>query len=788
MAAAEWITQLGLADYYRLRTEPAQKPTDPTVGIDNRAAWQRPEISRHVVRELDDGRSEMMLLIEGVRCSACVWLIERSLNSLTGVIDVQVNAASRRARIAWHRSQVTLPQILDALARTGYRASPLDAQALDDARRRESRDALKRLLVAGFGAMQAMMFAAVLYLGALDSNDASTTELFRWLGFLAATPVVLYSARPFFVGAMRMLRARRLGMDVPVSIAIALIYAASLIEAVRGGGDVYFESVSMFVFFLLAGRYLEMRARHRAGDLTDALARLAPTFADRRREDGTLERIGTHELRIGNLVQVKEGGIVPGDGVLIGTHCRVDEALLTGESAPIAKHRGDSLIAGSVLIDGPAEIRIERVGADTALAAIAMLVARAQAERPRLPQLGERAAARFVARVLLLTLLTVVCWSIVDPSRAFTAALAVLVVSCPCAFALAVPAAITRALAVLADRGVLVVKPDAIQSLADATHVVFDKTGTLTDPELAVVEVSPGNGWSRERALQLASSIARESRHPVARAISASASRDDANAAVAMAHDVNSHGGLGLSATIDGREVRLGRADFALGRSGNADASDAVVLADDAGIVATFRLSERLRPDARMTIDALKAQGLTIAIASGDAPAKVADVATRLGVATWRARQLPADKLAWLNELRASGARVIVVGDGVNDAPVLAGADVAVALMSGAELAQTSSDIVLSGERLQSLASARDVARQTLSILQQNQRWTMFYNFAAVPLAALGFVPPWLAALGMSASSLCVILNALRIGKRASRTRRTASTKAVRLVRDTGIA
>ena len=783
LAAADWISQLGLADYYRLRTEPAQKPSDPGDGIDNRAAWNRPEISRHVVRELDDGRSEMMLLIEGVRCSACVWLIERSLNSLPGVIDVQVNAASRRARIAWHRAKVTLPQILDALARTGYRASPLDAQALDDARRRESRDALKRLLVAGFGAMQAMMYAAVLYLGALDAHDASTSELFRWLGFLAATPVVLYSARPFFAGAMRTLRARRLGMDVPVSIAIALIYAASLIEALRGGGDVYFDSVSMFVFFLLAGRYLEMRARHRAGDLTDALARLAPAFADRRRDDGTIERIGTHELRVGDLVQVKEGSIVPGDGVLKSRQCRVNEALLTGESAPVAKQHGDALIAGSVLIDGPAEIRIERVGADTALASIALLVARAQAERPRLAHLGERAAARFVARVLALTLITVVCWSIVDPSRAFTAALAVLVVSCPCAFALAVPAAITRALAVLADRGVLVVKPDAIQSLADATHVVFDKTGTLTEPELAIVDVLPGIGWSREQAVHLAVSIARESRHPVARAISA-ISGDDAN--VTMAHDVQSHAGLGISATIDGREVRLGRGDFAAGRTCNADDDDSVLLADEAGIVATFRLSEKLRPDARATVDALKAQGLTVVIASGDSPAKVADVAARLGVSTWRARQLPADKLAWLTELRTSGARIIVVGDGVNDAPVLAGADVAVALMSGAELAQTSSDVVLSAERLLPLASARELAQQTLLVLQQNQRWTMFYNFAAVPLAALGFVPPWLAALGMSASSLCVIVNALRIGK--SRTRPTLSTKPVPLVQDAGIA
>ena len=516
-AAAAWIEQLGLADYYQLRTQPALKPAGDADGNSrSRDAWQRPEIARHVVRNLGE-RREVMLLIEGVRCSACVWLIERSLGALPGVLSVQVNAASRRARVVWENNQATLPAILDALSRTGYHALPLDAQALDDARRRESRSALKRLLVAGFGAAQAMMFAGVLYLGALDEHDASTRELFRWLGFLAATPVVLYSARPFFAGAARSLKARVLGMDVPVALAIAAIYGASLVEALRGAGHVYFDSVSMFVLFLLTGRYLEMRARHRAGDLTDALARLMPPFAERRRDDGTLERVGVHELCVGDCVHVDTGGIVPADGSLLSAHCRVDEALLSGESMPIAKRRGEPLIAGSVLVDGPAQLRVERIGSDTALAGIATLVGRAQATRPRLAEIGEQAAAKFVARVLVLTVCTAIFWTIVDPSRAFAAALAVLVVSCPCAFALAVPAAVTRALAVLARRGVLVVRPDAIQSLAGITHVVFDKTGTLTLPELALADVQTFNGTSSTAALQLAVALARESRHPAAR-------------------------------------------------------------------------------------------------------------------------------------------------------------------------------------------------------------------------------------------------------------------------------
>jgi Cu2+-exporting ATPase len=354
---------------------------------------------------------------------------------------------------------------------------------------------------------------------------------------------------------------------------------------------------------------------------------------------------------------------------------------------------------------------------------------------------------------------TAAAWSFVDPSRAFTAALAVLVVSCPCAFALAVPAAVTRALEVLARRGVLVAKADAIQALAEATHIVFDKTGTLTEPQLALADMETFNGVSRDAALALAASLARESRHPVARAIAAAYGEGP----VATASDVNSHAGLGVSGVVAGRALRLGRGAFAFSHDSSND--DAVWLADDAGPLAAFRLGERLRPGARAAIDALKAQGLQVCIASGDATAKVADVAAQLGVSVFRARQLPADKLDWLTTLRASGARVAAVGDGVNDAPVLAGADVAIAVAGGAELAHASSDVVLAGERLAALAPARDVARQTLAILHQNQRWALLYNLTAVPLAALGFLPPWLAALGMSLSSLCVVLNALRIGR-----------------------
>ncbi len=787
-AAAEWIDQLGLSDYYRLRSAPAASAPDLQAAARSASAWTRPELSRHVVRPLSGGQSEVLLLVDGIRCAACVWLIERALSALPGVVSVQVNAAARRARVVWEPQRTDLAAILDALAKTGYQALPLDAKALDDARQREARDALKRLLVAGFGAMQAMMYASAIYFGAVSDIDAPTRAAMRWLGLLVATPVVLYSARPFFAGAWRSLRARTLGMDVPVAIAIALIYGASLVEALRGQGEVYFDSVSMFVFFLLVGRFLEMRARHRAGDLVDALARTTPAYAERLHADGRIERIGALELVVGDRVQIAEGERVPADGVLESGSCRVDEALLSGESAPVRKDRGDALVGGSVLLDGPATMRVTRVGADTALAGIAALVARAHSERPRLAREGERAAAGFVARVLTLAALCALGWSFVDPSRALGATLAVLVVSCPCAFALAVPAALTRALSVLAARGIFVVHPDAIEGLARATHAVFDKTGTLTSAELAL---EPVPGAERETTLALAAALARGSTHPAAQALVGAAE----DLPLHPVQDVRTVRGQGVEGLVDGRRLRLGQRAWALAGDAAATLSstaaartaavavaaaddDAVILAEEGRELAAFRLREHLRPGAREAVVGLRESGVEVELVSGDAQAKVDAAAQALGIERRHARASPADKLQRLQQLRADGARVLAVGDGINDAPVLAGADVAIALASGSELARASGDIVLEGAHLAALPQARLLAQRTLAVLRQNQRWALVYNLSVVPLGALGFVPPWLAAIGMSTSSLVVILNALRIGREGAESA-AASTTAV---------
>jgi len=767
-AVAEWIAELGLADYYRLRKGSAVRAPDPRESAESAAAFLRPELSRHLVRARADGTSEAIVLVDGMHCTACCWLIEQTLGRLPGVVEVGVNAGARRARIVFDAKVLALARIVDALGRVGYRALPLDRDALDDIRQRETRAAQKRLAVAGFGAMQAMMYASALWFGAFDGVDDVTRDFFRWLTLLATTPVVFYSAAPFFAGAFRLVKVRRLGMDVPVALAVGLIYAGSVVEIFTGGPDVWFESVSMFVFFLCVGRYLEMRARHHSGDLTDALARLTPVFADRVEADGTLLRVGAFELVPGDRVVVAEGGSVPADGVLETEQCRVDEALLCGESTPRQKRRGEALCAGSIVAGTPATMRVTRVGADTAVAGIVALTTRAASSKPRLARAGERAAAGFVARVLVLAICTAVAWAIVDPSRALAATVAVLVVACPCAFALAAPAAVTRALAVLTGRGVLVVRPDALEDLASVTHILFDKTGTLTQPAIAHDRTIARQGIDRDAALAIAAALAQGARHPLARAFVA-----DAPAALPAVDARESAAGRGIGGVVGGRRYRLGRVDYALDverhPSHVKDAvvlacEDAVVLADDGGVVAAFHVDERLRPGAHAAVARLVRAGINVTIASGDARTRVEAVAQRLGVAAWKARQSPTDKLALLASLRAQGARVAVVGDGVNDAPMLAGADVAIAVGTAADAAQAASDIVITGQ-LEALAEARAIARQTLSILRQNRRWALCYNIATVPLAALGLVAPWLAAIGMSVSSLAVVLNALRIGR-----------------------
>jgi P-type Cu2+ transporter len=554
-------------------------------------------------------------------------------------------------------------------------------------------------------------------------------------------------------------------MDTPVALAIGLIYLASLLGVIVGARDISFDSVSMFILFLLLGRHLAMRARHRAGDVVDALSRLQPVLAERR--DGeSYVTVAVHELEPGDIVRVASGAVIPADGMLLGLPCRVDESLISGESTPLRREPGKEVIAGSLVVDGPLEFEVRRIGADTVLASIVRLVTRAASERPQLACIADARAARFVLRVLAVTVLTAIAWAWFDPARALPSALAVLVVSCPCAFALAVPAALTRAVAVLAQRGVLVVDADALESLAKADRYIFDKTGTLTEPsfERARVRVSRG---SLDDALAIAATLEQSSAHPLAQALF----RLTGPVSPMLVQDLRHVAGAGVEGTINGMHYRLGRRDFAspdLPASGVDDDSDALVLADNEGEVARFPVSEQARAGALALIRSLHSSGKQCEILSGDSPRRVNAIAEELGIEYVQASATPADKLARLESLRAAGHHVAMIGDGINDAPVLAAADVAIAIGDGSAMAHAASGILLASSRLGSLVEAREIAAQMLVRLKQNLNWALFYNLAAVPLAAFGMVPPWLAAIGMSASSIVVILNSLRIGQRST--------------------
>jgi P-type Cu2+ transporter len=764
-AVAELIGASGLADFYRFRTLPAGRPADITAAEAPDLPWKpfdRSEMLEAVSAPAGDGLRSCTMLVEGVRCAACGWLIERSLEQVPGVHEIRVNPASSRARLVWDPAQLPLSGALGVFSRLGYRPHPGGAGAAEAAQR-ERRTALRRVGVAGIGMMQVMMYAVALWVGVFQDMDPGLEQLFRWVSMVVATPVALYSAFPFYAGAWRDIRSGRPGMDVPVSLAIGGAWLASTWHTLIGAGEVYFESVTMFTFFLLLGRYLEMSARHRAVDTHEALARLLPGSARRRAAGGEWITVALRELCPGDVVSVRHGETLPADGRLLGDGARLDESMLTGESRPRLRKAGESALAGSINLGDPLELEVERTGSETMVSGIGRLLDRAQSERPPIAVSADIVARWFVVGVLSAAALTWFTWNILDPTRAFEITLAVLVATCPCALSIATPAALTAATGFLAQRGLLVTRAGAIEKLARVRRVIFDKTGTLTHGRPRITAVETHGSLDADQALGVAAALEAVSEHPIARAFMIASPEGEAR-------EVKVSPGLGIEGLVDGRRWRLGRPDWAAALAGGApvpsDGEETVVcLADPIGVAARFRLADRLRSGSREFVADIRRLGLEVEIASGDAPEAVAPVAAAANVREWRGGLTPEDKLALLRERQARGDAVAMVGDGVNDAPVLAGADVSVAMAAGTPLAQTSADMVLLGESLAPLVTGVATARRAVRIVRQNLAWAAGYNLVALPLAAAGFITPWMAALGMSASSLLVVLNALRLSR-----------------------
>ncbi len=754
-AAAEWIASADLDGYYRLRSANAARVGEDLPDL---AVWDRTDVQAEHSRQIAGGR-EITLLTDGMRCAACAWLIDRALAREPGVIDCGANAVTGRIRIAWDPARTALSAPLRRLAMLGYRPYLAGSEAAERQRTRERRRWLLRLGIAGLGMLQAMMLAEALYLDFNSTMPVPTRDFFRWLTFLLCTPVVFYSGWPFLSGAMRELRERRLGMDVLIASSTLLAYLASLLETIRGGPHVWYDAAVMFVFLLLAARMLEQRARSVASAQVDALARARPAFATRELADGRRESVPLAALDVGDVACVAAGEAVPADGVLLGDgddEAWFEEALLTGESAPVRKQPGEPVYAGTVCRERPARLRVALTGTATRLSQLARLVEQAQEHRPALARLADRIGSRFVLALLPVALVVFAGWWHYQPERALEVTLALLVISCPCALSLSVPAALATAHGALARIGLLAVRADAMDTLARATDIVFDKTGTLSDgrPVLATTRVLDAR-LDAATALDIAAALERDSGHPLATAF-----LRDATGTLPAAQ-VEAVPGRGVQGVVDGRQWRLGRADFAAAREDDG----ALWLGDGEHAAARFVLEERARDDAAQALAALRAQGLRVHLASGDGQAAVQRMAAMLGLEDAHARQSPEDKLELVRRLQAEGRVVAMVGDGLNDAPVLAGADVSIAMGEGASLAHRAADLVTTGGGLRRIPAAIALARATQRIIRQNLAWATGYNLLALPLAAAGWVTPWLAALGMALSSLIVTLNALRLAR-----------------------
>jgi Cu2+-exporting ATPase len=771
-AAAAAIAGAGLEDYYRLRAASAARPA---VDAEPAAyeAYDDPAFQAPFVTTAPNGVREAALLLDGVRCSACVWLNEQVIRRLPGVETVAINYATRRVQVRWDPARLRLSEILAAVTRVGYRAFPYDRGRVDALYMAERRAALWRLFVAAFGMMQVMMYAIPTYIaGADDGMPRDVETLMRWASLCLTAPVVLYSARPFFAGAWRDLHLHRAGMDVPVALGIAVAFLASVWGTLRGTGEVYFDSITMFVFLLLGGRYLEFEARHRAGATLDYLARMVPAVADRLTAfPGPLEpeRVVVSALRPGDFVLVRPGERVPADGEVVEGAGAVNEALLTGESRPQAKRPGQRVIGGSINLADALVVRVERVGGDTMLAAIVRLVERAMSERHRLVALADRYAHWFILAVLVISAATGLAWAVVDPSRAVWITVSVLVVTCPCALSLATPVALTVATGELARRGLVVTRGHAVETLARATDVVLDKTGTLTHGELRVAVAAALGAAAMPRCRSIARALEAASEHPIARAILREAEASGSEPAVATG--LRNYPGRGVEGAIDGTRYRLGTRDFCAEFAGLLEtvgveargAATEVFLVASGEWLARFELADTLKPGAAVLVRALEAMGKRVHLLSGDGANAVEATAAQLGIGQAVAGADPAAKQAYVAALQRSGAVVAMVGDGINDAPVLAQADVSVALATGADLAQAQADAVLLSGDPAALAAAMGLAQRAMAVVRQNLAWASAYNLVAIPAAALGYVTPWIAGVGMSSSSLAVVLNALRL-------------------------
>ena len=727
---------------------------------------------------------QSQVVVQGMHCAACALNVEEALSAVPGVKDVVVNGATHRAQITWSAEEVKPSQWFEALARAGYQAIPANDHLSRRQGQSETRRQLWRWLVAGFCMMQVMMYALPAYVSSPEDITPNMVSLLRWASWVLTLPVMFFASDVFTAAAWSDLKHARISMDLPVALGIWVTFivssAATFDPQGLLGSEVYFDSLTMFVFFLLTGRWLESRLRERTAGALESLINRLPQSVLRFNAQGLLETVGLHQLRVGDVLQVNPGEVFAADGVLLQGQTLVEEALLTGESEPLQRGPGEPLMAGSHNLRETISMRVERVGDDTRYAEIVSLMQSASLHKPRLAALADTVAKPFLVAVLLAAFLSAaLAWS-TSPGHALMVAVAVLIVTCPCALSLATPAAMLAAAGQLARQGVLLRHVQSLETLSQVNAVVFDKTGTLTSDHMGLQAFYTPDGALQlhdmqsepaQALLTIAISMASHSSHPYSRAVTQFGTRDD----LLTLQDVQEHVGQGLSAKFVsadgvGHAWRMGSLAFCQSWQSRCEvpsyALDAQVhLCNAHGWLASFSFHETLRDDALQTIEQLKALGIAVHLLSGDKVAAVQRVAARLELPLnqVQASCSPEAKLQQVKALQAQGLTVAMVGDGFNDMPVLAGAHVSFAFGQAVPLAQARADVVVQGQHLLAVAQTLTLARRTQMVVRHNLIWAALYNAVCVPLAFMGHLPPWLAGLGMALSSVMVVLYSLQL-------------------------
>jgi len=749
---AQTIVDSGLVSYYQYRTAPAEKADLVPEQLQALIHYDNEEVQSEFVRNSDE-RSEVTLSLDGVSCAACAWLIEKQVSQKAGVLSIRVNTTTNRAILAWDKSKTRLSELLSSIHQLGYTAAPFEADKQEASYHQQMKQYLYRLGIAGLATMQVMMLAVALYLEVFGDLEPEFKNYFRWVSLIFATPVMLYSALPFYLNAWRSIRSGTLGMDVPVSIAMIFAYCASLVATVTEQGEVFFESISMFAFFLLVGRFLEMRARRKAAAASGNLLKLIPAIATTL--DG--EQVPVKTLTLGDRIRVLPGEHIPADGKILSGRVHIDESMLTGESVPVVKTIDDHVYAGTLNGEESFELEVMSSKADSMISNIVRLQDEAQLSKPKIAEIADVVARYFVAIILIVAAGTWFFWHETRPDDAFWILLSVLVATCPCALSLATPTALTCATSRMGNYGILLRKSHVFETLCKVNHLIVDKTGTLTHGDIVISKVETYSTFSKEQSLSIAAALESHANHPIARAFKV---YTDQNVTVS---DVENIIGSGIQGDYQGKQTKIGSAPFVLGEAKSAE-PNSIYLSVDGVHIATFKYQDPIRKEANSFIERFQKEGIKVTLLTGDSQMNADSVASEIGIDKVVANAKPQDKLGYLKNADSADV-TMMIGDGINDAPTLAGAHLSVAMGGGADVAKASADMVLLGDHLERILDARQLALQTRRIIRENLAWSLGYNLLILPLAVAGLVAPYFAVVGMSASSIIVVSNSLRLLK-----------------------